>query len=205
MNKINLINKKSGIITEEIESISYTPEGNIILVYISSGLRELRSYNSLAELNEEWEDAPEETPRATMPWGEDVRAIALPNGLEVAMEDYYEIDENGNKKTEFTWDEAMEIEKKTGGKWRVPTQMEWLQICTELGGKDGELDRDTLVTALNLTEDEDGDGYYWSSTASNAAFAYDLSFGSSLVLPGTGYNYKYNGFAVRLLKEDNHA
>jgi uncharacterized protein (TIGR02145 family) len=40
-------------------------------------------------------------------------------------------------------------------------------------------------------------GYYWSSSASNSYSAYNLYFYSSGVYPGTDYNDKYVGFAVR--------
>ena len=42
-------------------------------------------------------------------------------------------------------------------------------------------------------------GYYWSSTADDSSHAYNLSFSSSSVSPGTGYNNKYVGRSVRCL------
>ena len=96
---------------------------------------------------------------------------------DIANEDYYEIQEDGTKKTEFTWDEAMEIEKKTNGKWRLPTIFEWDKLVAEFGDKDGELDRAVFVKALNLTEDEGGYGNYWAATRySGANYAYYLYF-----------------------------
>ena len=41
-------------------------------------------------------------------------------------------------------------------------------------------------------------GYYWSSTASNASNAYLLHFNSSSVSPSNNYN-RYNGYSVRCL------
>lgn len=101
---------------------------------------------------------------------------------DLAKEDYYEILEDGTKKAEFTWDEAMEIEKKTNGKWRVPTIFEWDKLVAEFGDNDGKLDRDAFVKALDLTEDEDGRGYCWASTrGSNANGMYSLLFYSYYV------------------------
>ena len=40
-------------------------------------------------------------------------------------------------------------------------------------------------------------GYYWSSSASNSARAYNLIFGSTYVVPGTNNGNKYSGWAVR--------
>ena len=113
-------------------------------------------------------------------WDSDV--MELKCGVKVAKTDYYEI-ANGEKKTQFTWDEAMKIEEKTNGKWRLPTQQEWLMIYAELGCKDGKADRDTFVNALGLTEDEDGCGCFWSASELSAKFAYYLYFSSSYVYP----------------------
>ena len=129
-------------------------------------------------------------------WSGNVATKELDCGLTIAMEDYYEIDGDGNKKTEFTYDEAMEIEKKTGGKWRLPTMAEWAQICDELGVKDHILDRDKVVKTLNLTEDSDGFGYYWSSTLQSGSNAYYLCFNSSDLSPAYR-NSRGNGFSVR--------
>lgn len=130
-------------------------------------------------------------------WGKGVATRELKCGLTIAMEDYWELDEDGQKKTEFTYDEAMEIEKKTGGKWRVPTVVEWLQIVLELGTtEDGGLDRDKLVGELNLTEDEGRYGYYWSSTVVDGNDAYSLSYGSGVLYPAYQYS-RYRGWSVR--------
>lgn len=129
-------------------------------------------------------------------WGENVKVKELNCGLEIAMEDYYEIDEDGNKKTEFTFDEALEIEKKTNGEWRVPTIAEWMQIIIELSP---DLDRDAFVKTLNLTEDEDGYGLYWSSTVYSGDYAYGLNYGSSVLYPADRY-YRSHGWSVRLVK-----
>jgi hypothetical protein len=121
---------------------------------------------------------------------------------DLAAEDYYEILEDGTKKTKFTWDEAMEIEKKTNGKWRLPTIFEWDRLVAEFGDKDGELDRDTFVKELDLTEDEDGYGNYWASTREHFRVdsAYLLGFDNFYVLRSFGY--RCLGRSVRLVRGD---
>lgn len=120
----------------------------------------------------------------------------------VSLEDYYEYDENGNKKTEFTFDEVLEIDKKLPEGWRVATRHEWCLLAEEFGynTKTGELDPDLLVKNLNLTRNEDGVGYYWSSTAYNANLAYRLSLYSSGVYPQSGDDKSY-GFSVRCVRD----
>ena len=118
-------------------------------------------------------------------------------GLIIAPEDV-EID----GKTEFTWDEAMALEKegKIPEGWRLPTRHEWTLIAEEFGqNENGELRGDVLDPRLNLKKDSDGDYYgrYWSSTAySSAAYAYYLTYHTTFVYPQNYYN-KYNGFNVR--------
>lgn len=97
---------------------------------------------------------------------------------DLASEDYCEILEDGTKKTEFTWDEAMETEKKTNGKWRLPTIFEWDKLVDEFGDYLGKLDRDAFVNALELTKNEYGYGRYWASTRdSSTDGAYSLEVG----------------------------
>lgn len=98
---------------------------------------------------------------------------------ELASEDYYEILENGTKKADFTWEEAMEIEKKTNGKWRVPTIFEWDRLLEEFGKEGNELNERAFIEGLGLTEDEDGYGNYWSSTPNGGAYAFVLGFDST--------------------------
>lgn len=117
--------------------------------------------------------------------------------ISIADQDYYEILPNGTKKTEFTWDEAMEIEKKTNGKWRIPTQAEWFAIAAAFGAdKDGKVTGETLAKNLNLTTDEDGYGHFWSSTVYGDTGARHLGFGSTYVSPQYS-NDKVFGFTVR--------
>jgi len=75
---------------------------------------------TLKLLAECFEDVPEEIKS----WEEVMQIKELPSGLKIADQDYYEILPGGTKKTKFTWDEAMEIERKTNGKWRVPSSKE---------------------------------------------------------------------------------
>ncbi len=56
---------------------------------------------------------------------------------------------------------------------------------------DGSLDYGTTV------------GRWWSSTAGSADYAYRLNILSSNVYPGTDFNYRYNGFAVRCIARDS--
>lgn len=132
-----------------------------------------------------WEDEPHDT-------------LKLNCGIEIALDDYWEMGENGNKKTAFTFDEASEIEKKTNGEWRVPTVGEWCQICVEISDT---LDRDVIVTKLKLTEDEYGYGSYWSSAVGSSNYGYGLVFDSGGVYP-QDYDYRDVGFSVRLIKGD---
>lgn len=120
------------------------------------------------------------------------------NVIRIADRDYYEILPDGTKKTEFTWDEAMEIEKKTNGKWRVPTVPEWFAICTAFGrSEDGtDVDPQVLKKNLNLATDEDDYGYYWSAASYSTTNSYSLLFNSSSLNPRDNYN-KGAGFAVR--------
>lgn len=161
------------------------------------------SYDTLHEFLDEWEEVSGTTidePETATNWAiEQHKTLKLDCGLEIALEDYWEIDENGNKKTEFTFDEAREIEKKTGGEWRVPKMSEWAAICEEISET---LDRDIIVNTLELTIDEYGGGNYWSSSKiANSRYAYYLDYGS-LILNPTHSNYCYGERLVRLVKGD---
>ena len=116
----------------------------------------------------------------------------------IANIDYYEILPDGTKKTEFTWDEAMEIEKKTHGKWRVPTVPEWFAICAAFGrSEDGvDVDPKILRKTLGLATDEDGYGYYWSAASNSTTNSYNLYFNSTGLAPRYDFS-KGSGFAVR--------
>lgn len=125
-------------------------------------------------------------------------------GLLIASGDYVE----GDKK-HFTFDEALEIEKKLKDGWRLPTRSEWVLICEEFGQKDGKLDADTLVKNLHLGRNggifdstlqyAGSSGYYWSSTAYSSANAFYLYFGTN-VAPSSNY-CRYWGFSFRCVKE----
>lgn len=128
--------------------------------------------------------------------------------VEIADRDYREGD-----RVHFTYDEALEIEKKLSGTgWRLPTRSEWVLICEEFGQKDGCLEGDTLATNLGINyngwyDPEDNHvysagflGLYWSSTPSSSATnAYYLSFSTSSVNPSTNLN-RYTGRSLRLVR-----
>lgn len=167
------------------------------------------NFDNLKELNEKYEDAPEEP----KPF-EEVAKVGFVvattaektiedrhgrvDKIEVADIDYYEILPDGKKKTEFTWDEAMEIEKKTHGKWRVPTILEWFAICAAFGRSEDGADVDplTLHETLGLATNENGHGDYWSAASASAAYSYVLDFSSTSLSPRSSGNKDY-GFAVR--------
>lgn len=156
--------------------------------------------NTLAELCRDWEDAPKPEPFnevAEVAYVANYRSDDKIRDIKIADQDYYEILPDGTKKTEFTWDEAMEIEEKTNGKWRLPTEQEWFIIAGTFGeNENGEITGEALKENLNLEADGDGRGYYWSSTPYAATYAHYLYFSSMLVNPQNGNN-KTNGFTVR--------
>lgn len=148
-------------------------------------------------------------------------AIYLDCGIVLAPEDYHE----GERKF-FNWDEAMEIEKKSNGKWRLPTPKEWMMICAELGtDEDGVFDVEALEKNTGMKRNgwvwgddiddyrensSDGDtllsqgtnGYFWSATAKSGTHAYHLYFNSGNLNPQYN-NFKGYGFAVRCVKGVN--
>lgn len=129
-------------------------------------------------------------------------------GVEIALEDY--VEEDGNKY--FTYDKALEIEKKLKGTgWRLPTRHEWALIAEEFGNDDdGKLNGNKLAKRLNLQKNGliysgnvnylNSGGYYWSRTGNNASNAYILYFGTDGNLD-TGIYYRYRGGSVRLVRD----
>lgn len=157
-------------------------------------------FDSLKEMCEQFEDAPDTRPfeeAAEAKFTLTLSGSGEPIELKIADQDYYEILPDGTKKTEFTWDEAMEIEKKTHGKWRVPTQAEWYVIAAAFGADEkGEVTGATLAKNLNLTTGEDGCGYYWSSIPASVLYGRALYLYRTYADPQY-YNDKVNGFTVR--------
>lgn len=103
-------------------------------------------------------------------WADEVKVRELPSGLKIADLNYYEIDEEGQKKTEFTWNEAME-RFKDDPDWRLPTPKELNQMALDLG-YDDEGTFDGALFAGNLgdssLEDYTGNCHssnYWSSVS----------------------------------------
>lgn len=142
-------------------------------------------------------------------------AIRLACGITLAPEDYHEGERNF-----FTWDEAMEIEKQTGGKWRLPTPEEWMLICAERGTDENgvffaDILEENVDIALNgWVYDSDMDDYregptgggslygqgtngrFWSAAAKDGTFAYNLAFNGSSLNPQYTSS-KGSGFTVR--------
>lgn len=153
--------------------------------------------DSLEGLNGKYEDAPE--PQKT--WAEEVEVRELSSGLKIASLNYYEFDEDGKEKTEFTWDEAME-RFRDDPNWRLPTPKELNQMVIDLGYDeegvfDGKLFAKNLgADSLEAFEEDGSYGYYWSSTASSSTGARYLYFNSSSVYP-QDYSNKTYGLAVR--------
>lgn len=138
-------------------------------------------------------------------WGKNGIVSKLANII-VAPEDYTE----GDKK-HFTYDEALEIEKKLPDGWRLPTRSEWVLLCEEFGQKDGLLNGDTLARNLHLNKNgyqidhslycSGSYGYYWSRrAASDTDDVYALNFDSSGVCQRSS-DGRYLGFSVRCVKD----
>lgn len=139
-------------------------------------------------------------------------------GLEIASEDYWEYsDEDSSavvdgKKRYFTFDEALEIEKKVGDGWRLPTRHECVLLTEEFGTEEnyGKFSPDRLEYELGLHKM----GYvggsslynfrayanYWSSTVYSSDNSYRLGYTSANVYPANRY-YRNYGFSVRLVRE----
>lgn len=143
----------------------------------------------------------------------DAGIIETECGIKIADKDYYGVLPDGTKKARFTWYEAMTIEKKLDGKWRLPTMVEWTKLVCEFGEKDGDFDVQRLTQELQLSfggasYDANGSlngagfcGYYWASTTFNADDAYNLYFNGSVVCP-ISHDYKSLGCSVRLVRTE---
>lgn len=138
-------------------------------------------------------------------WG--VVAKSKLANIEVADTNYTE----GEKKY-FTFDEALEIEKKLKKSgWRLPTRSEWVLLAEEFGQENGLLNAETIIKNLKLpkegyqsingyTHDAGNNGRYWSSTAySITSRAYALNFDSG-VNPSLNSN-RYDGMSVRCVRD----
>lgn len=148
------------------------------------------------------EEIKDEDPK----WG--VAAYSKLAKIEVADSDYIE----GDKK-HFTYDEALEIEKKLKKfGWRLPTRSEWVLVCEEFGqDKKGELSSQKLMENLGLKKNgirwPDGDimsagreGNYWAATAySSTNSAYRLFFLTG-VYPSRS-NDRCLGFSLRFVRD----
>ena len=155
-----------------------------------------QKFDCLLDLKD-WEDYEEEKD-----WIDEVKVQELSSGLKIADRDYYEIDADGDKKTEFTWDEAMEIEKKTNGKWRLPTTKELNQMAIDLGyDDDGVFDGKLFAKNLGIEDRfEEDDNYYWSLRSYSTTGSNYLYFSSTSLYP-QGNGNRDNEFAVRCVAE----
>lgn len=129
----------------------------------------------------------------------------------IADKDYTE----GDKK-HFTFEEALEVEKKMEGTgWRLPTRHEWALICEEFAnGEDDKLKPKLLEEKLGLgkyghcIEDEvcsSGEiAYYWSRSSRNSSYAFYLAFNDVNAWP-SGYSYRHYGRSLRLVRDLNFA
>lgn len=120
--------------------------------------------------------------------------VSLSLGLEIAGCDLRQ----GNK-TEFTFDEAKEIEKNLPDGWRLPSPQEWTYIAAKYGYRKGVYDYDTFVENLNLTVNMSSSGNYWSSAVGSNNFGYYLNFYAGGVLPQDS-SYRHYGLSVRLVR-----
>lgn len=179
-----------------------TFDGEIWLAKIEDGERVIKEITDKKYLDDiEIDDVVDESPFEEVAKVRSEKIAAPWNQMEyikVADIDYYEILPDGTKKTRFTWDEAMEIEKKTHGKWRVPTVPEWFAICAAFGRSENGADVDPKILKknLNLTTDEDDYGNYWSAATYPTYNSRYLAFYASYLAPRNGLS-KGNGFAVR--------
>lgn len=193
--------------TVEVYNFTFNEEHIAVLYELPDGGIAYRVYGSFEDLIEEWdlgrilnENEPETTGDCWM--AHPHKTLKLNCGLEIALDDYWEIDENGDEKDVFTFDEAKKIEKKIGGEWRVPKMSEWAAICDEIGDEDvcNTINRDTIVDTLGLTANEYGYGCYWSGTVYSPSYGHCLNFNSRSVYPAYRYN-RDNRFSVRLVRK----
>lgn len=156
-------------------------------------------YDSLREFMTEWE---EDSSRPV--WESTAETVKLPCGIEIATTDYWEYDEDDDRRYEFTFSEANALEEKLGGHWRVPTEAEWFLIC---GSASNSKEPVTSKRLNDLIKNVPESGSYWSSTVYSGTYGYYLSFNSTRVCPALYYSRSY-GFPVRLIKvggkQDNH-
>lgn len=177
---MKLRNKKTGEIIEWENDLSYKLD---------------KPYKTLKEFLENYEDAPE----VSKTWAEEVAVRELPSGLKIADIDYYEINEAGEKKTKFTWDEAME-RFKDDPNWRLPTPKELNQMVLDLGYNDEGVFKGELF-AKNLGHEGEDFGYYGSSAD------YSSISSSVLYFYPTGINLQYDrlkscGLAIRCVRRE---
>lgn len=180
-------------------AIATTPDGRIMArATAKAGGEHTLCYDNLKTFADDWEDYEEQKD-----WIDEVKVQELPSGLKIADRDYYEFDGGGEKKTEFDWDEAMEIEQKTNGKWRLPTPKELNQIALDLGyNKEGVFEGKLFAKNLGIKKQFEKVGYgnYWSLRSYDTMTSSSLYFGSSGLSPQS-YGARDCGFAVRCVSQ----
>ena len=123
-----------------------------------------------------------ESTKATPTWQPEATLnLEYDGGTKVAMNPYWEIDENVGIKTEFTWREVQEINKKLPEGWRVATRHDFAMILEEIGRNEKDNFDGTLADKTGWS------GGFWSSTSYGSAGAWGMGVGSSRALVSLGY------------------
>lgn len=106
-------------------------------------------------------------------------------------------------KEEFTYDEALDLEKSLPDGWRLPTRKEWVLICEEFAWNDKTKDLDSKLLASKIKIPIGHYIYksYWSRTANSSTDAYLLDLDSSGNLYPANSDSRCYGNSVRCVKE----
>lgn len=124
-----------------------------------------------------------ESTKATPTWRpEETLNLEYDGGTKVALNPYWEIDENGEKKTEFTWDEVQKINEKLPDGWRVATRHDFTVTLEEIGRNENDNLDGTLADKTGWSGD------FWSSTEYDSSNAWDMFVNSSLAF--VSFNFK---------------
>ena len=164
-------------------------------------------------------------------------AINTKSGLIFAPEDFYIVKRREHlltddgcagsethRKTFFTGDEALELEKKVlmPNGWRLPTKDDWQAVCDEFRTP-GRLKRKLKLTLNGYIDyDEMGEynqkleannilglgpfGYFWSSTEFDKASMYCMGIGNSLIGrflgPTVAVDRRDYGYSIRCVARE---
>lgn len=131
------------------------------------------------------------------PWWKN--AIHTKSGVVFAPEDFYLLDEQGRRKEFFTWDEALDIEKKIlrPNGWRLPTINDWAKAVIEFKKSKymrlklnlglngfiwwGEVDMYNMNLDMAVPGFQGMYGYYWSSTKYSKYRIYNMHVSTSKI------------------------